>query len=162
MNKLYTGYGDKGYTETLKNKHISKCDVLMELMGTLDEFSSCLGVAKAHTNDEKLTIDIESLQKKLISIMSELAGGKISVTKDCVKVVEGMTDGYSGNFEGFVLSGANVVSAYLDLARCVVRRAERTAAKLLQQGRIREVTFVYLNRTSDLVYAMSRYAEKIN
>ena len=162
MSKLYTGCGDKGYTETLNNKHISKCDVLIELIGTLDEFSSCLGVAKAHLKDEKLICDIESLQKKLISIMGELAGGKISVTNECVKIVEEMADSYEGSFDGFSLPGKNPASAYLDLARCVVRRAERLAAKVLQQGRIREVTFVYLNRTSDLVYAMSRYAEKIN
>lgn len=162
MSKLYTGCGDRGYTETLKNKHISKCDALIELIGTLDEFSSCLGVAKVHIKEERLMSDIESLQKKLISIMGELAGGKISVTEECVKTVEKMTDGYEGDFDGFSLSGKNPASSYLDLARCVVRRAERSAAKVLQQGRIREVTFVYLNRTSDLVYAMSRYAEKIN
>ncbi len=162
MSRLYTGCGDKGYTETLNNKHISKSDALIELIGTLDEFSSCLGVAKVHTKDERLILDIGRLQKKLISIMSELAGGTISVTETCVKTVEEMTDGYASGFEGFSVSGSNPVSSYLDLARCVVRRAERFAAKVLQQGRMRNVTYVYLNRTSDLVYAMSRYAEKIN
>ena len=159
MTKLYTKNGDKGYTQTLNNKHISKCDVIIELIGTLDEFSSCLGVAKVHTKNDVLLRDIELLQKKLISIMGELAGGKISVTEECVKTVEEMTDCYSGKFEGFSLAGTNSSSAYLDLARCVVRRGERLAVKASQQGRIRAVTLAYLNRVSDLVYAMSRYAE---
>lgn len=159
MSGLYTGRGDKGYTETLNNKHISKSDALIELIGTLDEFSSCLGVAKVHTADSILIYDIELLQKKLISVMGELAGGKISVTAECVRTVEEMTDKYSGSFEGFSLPGKNPASAYLDLARCVLRRAERTAAKVSQQGRIRAVTLAYLNRASDLIYAMSRYAE---
>ena len=160
MDKLYTGNGDNGYTQTLNNKHISKSDVLIELIGTLDEFSSCLGVAKVHTEDKKLICDIELLQKKLISIMGELAGGKISVTDECIKAVEEMTDCYGGSFEGFSLPGNNPQSAFLDLARCVVRRAERLASKVMQQGRMRGITLVYLNRASDLVYTMSRYAEK--
>ncbi len=160
MTKLYTGCGDKGYTQTLNDNHISKCDALIELIGTLDEFSSCLGVAKIHIMDEKLLDDIERLQKKLVLIMGELAGGKICVSEECVKVVEKMTDSYKGEFDGFSIPGKNPASSYLDLARCVARRAERVAAKVLEQRRIREVTFIYLNRASDLVYAMSRYAEK--
>ncbi len=160
MDKLYTGNGDNGYTQTLQNRHISKSDVLIDLIGTLDEFSSCLGVAKVHTADKKLIDDIELLQKKLISIMGELAGGGISVTDECIKTVEKMTDSYGGAFEGFSIPGKNCAAAFLDLARCIVRRAERLAAKVLKQGRMRGITFVYLNRASDLVYAMSRYAEK--
>lgn len=160
MAMLYTGCGDKGYTDTLNTRRISKSDLLIELIGTLDEFSSCLGVAKVYSEEERLVGDIESLQKKLVSIMGELSGGKISVTDECVKTVERMTDGYGIEFSGFSVPGKNPCSAHLDLARCIVRRAERIATKLLQQGRVREVTYVYLNRTSDLVYAMSRYAEK--
>lgn len=159
MAKLYTGYGDKGYTQTINNKYIPKSDVLIEFLGTIDEFSSQLGAAKAHTSNEKIRTDIERIQKKMISVMGEVAGGNVSVTENCVKIVEGMTDSYVQGFEGFSLPGANAASAFLDIARCVIRRAERLAVKLGQQGRIRAVTLVYLNRLSDLVYAMSRYAE---
>ena len=75
MTKLYTKNGDKGYTQTLNNKHISECDVIIELIGTLDEFSSCLGVAKVHIKNDVLLRDIELLQKKLQKIFL-LALGK--------------------------------------------------------------------------------------
>ena len=158
---LYTGFGDKGYTQTLKNKHISKSDDLINLLGTIDEFSAALGVAKAETYDEKLKNDIEAVQKKMIEVMGELAGTKPSVTEECVKTVEKMTDAYSENgFSGFMLSGDNAVSANLNLARTVIRRAERIAVKLSMSGRVRSITLVYINRLSDLIYAMSEYAKK--
>ena len=157
---LYTGYGDRGYTQTIKNKRISKSDDLICLIGTIDEYSASLGLAKVYCRDEKLKEDLERVQKKLISIMGELSGGNTSVTEECVKTVEEMTDEYMPEkFEAFSLPGETTVSAYLDIARTVVRRAERIAAKVIQTGRIRPFTYIYLNRLSDMTYAMARYAE---
>ena len=158
-SKLYTGYGDRGYTQTVHNKHIAKSDDLIHLLGTLDEFTSSLGVAKAHLYDKALYSDIEAVQKKMVGLMGELAGGEPSVTEACVRAVEELTDKYRPRgFSGFTLPGKNLVSAQLDLARTVVRRAERIAAKLLPMGKIRGVTFTYLNRLSDLTYAFACYA----
>lgn len=157
---LYTRGGDKGYTKTLKNNHIPKSDDLINLLGTLDEFSSALGVAKVSGYDKELNKDIEAIQKKMIEIMGEIAGGKQSVSEDCVKVIEGMTDTYStGEFSGFTVGGENPVSANLNLARTIIRRGERIAVKLNMGGRVRAVTLAYLNRLSDLIYAMSEYAK---
>lgn len=161
MDKLYTGYGDSGYTQTLNNKHISKSDFVIELLGTIDEFTSVLGLAKAYSDDRDLISDIELIQKKLISIMGEISGGEQSVTDDCIAYVQGMCDKYYGTgIEEFILPGKNIVSAQLDVARCVIRRAERVAVKVMQTGRIRKTLLVYLNRLSDTIYAMARYAEK--
>lgn len=158
---LYTGFGDKGYTQTLKNKHIPKSDELINLLGTIDEFSAALGVAKAVSYDKELIKDIEEIQKKMIEVMGEIAGGKNSVAEECVKTVEKMTDSYAEEeFSGFTLSGDNAVSANLNLARTIIRRGERIVSKLSMGGRIRSVTLVYLNRLSDLVYAMAEYAKK--
>ena len=74
---LYTGNGDKGYTSTLKNKHIPKYDNLLELIGTIDEYSASLGLARAQCADDELCEDIKKVQKKLVSIMGELAGGEV-------------------------------------------------------------------------------------
>ncbi len=158
---LYTGFGDKGYTQTLKNKHIPKSDDLINLLGTIDEYSACLGVAKSGAYDKELIKDIEAIQKKLIDIMSEIAGGKPSVTEECVKTIEHMTDSYAKDgFSGFTLSGDNPVSANLNLARTIIRRGERIAVKLNMSGRLRSVTLVYLNRLSDLTYALAEYSKK--
>lgn len=162
-NKFYTGFGDKGYTRTIRNMRIPKSDSLIELLGTLDEFTSMLGAAKIYVKDKRLTEDIEAVQKKIIGINGEIAGGEVSVTQECVETVERMIDRYQaeiGEFKGFVLPGANHASAMLDVARTVCRRAERVAVKVGQFGRLRSVTLVYLNRLCDLLYAFARYAEK--
>lgn len=158
---LYTGYGDKGYTRTAKNNHVPKSDALIELIGTVDEYSAVLGLARAQCADEELCKDIKSVQKKLISIMGELAGGEISVTEECVNAVEGLCDKYyPEGFEGFTIPGETIVSAQLDIARTVIRRAERVASKLLTLNKIRTATYTYLNRLGDMTYAMSQYATK--
>lgn len=163
MDKLYTGAGDGGYTSTLSQRRISKTDIMIELLGSLDELSAALGVSKVHTHDKELVGDIEAVQKKLIGVMGELAGGEISVTQECPAAVEKMCDKYSAGFTGFTVSGENPVSAHLSLARTIARRAERAAVKASQLGRVRRETLVWLNRLSDLLYAMSQYAaEKKN
>lgn len=86
MAKLYTGNGDGGYTETLSDKHISKSDILIELIGTIDEASSALGVAKAHTADSVLFGDIDFLQRELMLLMGGLAGGCGGITEENVKI----------------------------------------------------------------------------
>lgn len=158
MDKLYTGAGDQGYTSTLSQRRISKTDIIIELLGSLDELSAALGVSKVHTRDKELAKDIEAVQKKLIGVMGELAGGEISVTKECPQAVERMCDKYSAGFGGFTVSGENPVSAHLSLARTIARRAERAAVKASQLGRVRREMLVWLNRLSDLLYAMSQYA----
>lgn len=158
---LYTKYGDKGYTKTLRSNHIQKSDALIELIGTVDEYSAVLGLARAQCADDELCSDIKRVQIKLIGVMGELSGGEPSVTEDCVGAVEQLCDKYyPGGFDGFTVSGETIVSAQLDIARTVVRRAERVAAKLLTLNKIRSVTYAYLNRLSDMTYAMSQYAAK--
>ena len=160
MDKVYTGAGDRGYTETLGQKHISKADILIELLGSLDELSASIGVAKSHTFDKMLKSDIDAIQKKLVGVMAEVAGGKTSVTPDCPKAVESMISKYGDKFEGFKNTDENPVSANLSLARAVCRRAERQAVKLNQQGRVKPLVLSWLNRISDLLYAMSQYASR--
>lgn len=159
MAKLYTRMGDDGFTETLDNKHIPKSDSLICLIGTLDEFSACLGVAKAYIEDGDMKNDVEDLQKMLIGIMGELSGGRTYADEKTVKGIEELTDKYSVEFHGFSIPGKNKPSAYLNLARCVIRRAERIAAKCIEKNQIQKNAYCCLNRLSDLMYAMSRYAE---
>lgn len=162
-SELYTKNGDRGYTSTVKSNHIPKYDSLIELIGTLDEYTSALGLARAQSADEELRSDIKKVQKKLISIMGELSGGEVSVSEECIKAVESLCDKYMPQgFSGFTIPGETIVSAQLDLARTIVRRAERVASKLLSVHKIRPLTYVYLNRLSDMTYAFASYAAEDN
>ena len=160
MAKLYTCKGDKGYTDLANGKRVLKDSVLIELIGTLDEASSVLGASKVFAKNEELGNDIEAIQKMTFSVMAELAGGKTSLTDETIKNVEDMTDKYSDGFSGFTFSGTNEASAFLDVARCVMRRAERIAVKAFRKKRITQAAMCWLNRISDLLYAMGRFAAK--
>lgn len=159
-NKIYTGCGDGGYTDTICQR-LLKDDILIELLGTLDEATSLLGLAKAQMENESMKEDIETLQKKLMFLMGEVAGTKRKIEDEDITCCEKLCDKYgTSEIKEFVLPGGNIISARLDVARTVIRRAERVAVRLFREKEINKKIIVYLNRLSDLVYLMARSCEK--
>lgn len=158
MARLYTCKGDLGYTDMANGKRVLKDNVMIEIIGTLDEFSSMLGVAKVHLDNEALILDIENLQNITLSVMAELSGYETAITDETVKNVEEMIDKYGIGFSGFTLPGKTKASAFLDVARTIVRRAERKAIKAFRKKKISKPLMCLLNRISDLAYAMGQYA----
>lgn len=164
-SKLYTGNGDKGYTRTTSNFRIAKSDSIIELLGTIDEFISALGVAKNAVSNEELIKDIELVQNRMKDINGEVSGGKQTVTKQCVAIVESMIDSYQSKigFSDFsYIPDKCAASASLYMARSVIRRAERIAAKAGQFGRLHSELLAYFNRLGDLIYCFAVYAENGN
>ena len=161
MAALYTGRGDGGFTDTITQRGISKADPLICLIGTIDEAAAALALAKASLRGGEIVADINRLLQLLSLLMGELAGGETAANAQLLSELERKTDGYKTEFDGFSVPGENLPSAHLNMARCIVRRAERIAAELLPQNRISPDMAAVLNRLSDLIYAMSRYAEKI-
>lgn len=160
MASLYTGRGDGGFTDTVTQHGISKADPLICLIGTIDEAAAALGLARACSCGD-IAADINRLLRLLSLLMGELAGGKTAANAQLLSELGRKTDLYKSEFDGFSVPGENLPSAHLNMARCIVRRAERIAAELLAQHRISPDMAAVLNRLSDLIYAMSRCAEKI-
>lgn len=159
-SKLYTGSGDKGYTKTQSSFRVSKSDSIIELIGTLEEFQASLAVADGFISDKELSDDISLVLDKVGGIIDEVGGGRQSVTKDCIKAVENMIDGYTAKIAGYGGNGhISKESAMLKSARAVVRRCERAAVKAGQFGRLKPELIAYLNRLSDLMLAFADYVE---
>lgn len=159
-SKLYTGSGDKGYTKTQSSFRVSKSDSIIELIGTLEELEASLEAAGCFVSDGGLNDDIKLVLDKIGGIIGEVGGGGQSVTKDCIRAVENMIDGYTAKIaenggNGHISKG----SAMLKTARTVARRCERTAVKAGQFGRLKPELLAYLNRLSDLMLVFSEYAE---
>ena len=155
---IYTKNGDAGLTDTIDRKNISKSDLLIELIGTIDELSSHLGLAKALLCGNMPAADIEKIQRKLSLLMGELAGGKALIATEDIQFLEKICDRYCPEFpRKFILPGENAVSAQLDISRTVARRAERIAVRSEINNKN---ILAYLNRLSDAIYAMARYSEK--
>ena len=172
--KIYTRKGDDGTTGLWYGGRVSKADGRPDAYGTLDEAASALGLARAVAKDDpELHADIVAIQTDLFIAGAELATapeaagrlepGVSKVTQDMVDRLEPMIDGYMDRVTlppKFVLPGGTELSARLDVARTAIRRAERRVVQLKLAGDLPDDTVLqYLNRVSDLVYAMARYAD---
>src|SRR5215467_14528455 len=170
MAKVTTGTGDSGYTSLLGEHRVPKYDSRPDTFGTVDEATSALGLARAATRDERAKEIILHMQKDLYVLMAELAtppenleavgmritGEQIHWLETTEKELQAAVDIPNK----FIIPGDTLDGAALDLARTIIRRAERMAVKLLHEGIIenKEVV-VYLNRLSDLVFIIARYIE---
>ncbi len=161
MTKLYTGCGDEGYTKKADGKEVSKSDICIKLVGTIDEASAILGVARAATKHQSLKEDIFLIQKNLISLMSEISGAGEYITQENINSLQGSCDKYCPKgLEKFLIPGENLSSAFLHYARTVARRAECIAAEEYHKSKINKNVLIYLNRLSDTLFAMASFAEK--
>ena len=173
---LYTGKGDGGTTKVLDSKErIPKSSALPEALGTLDELNSYLGLARANargTVDPVVALEAEELrtsallrdvQETLFIVQAEVAGadkrvaaGKVERMSAVVNAIEAIIP----PLKGFSIAGGTELSAVLDVARTLARRAERRLVAL-EEGGFRTLspdTKAYMNRLSSLLFALARLA----
>ncbi|HQY30573.1 MAG TPA: cob(I)yrinic acid a,c-diamide adenosyltransferase [Thermomicrobiales bacterium] len=168
MRKLYTRRGDFGETDLL-GERVSKDDPRIDLMGDLDETTSSLGFARSLIGPGRLADIVIEVQRDLYRVMADLAF--VSETRppgfetnaEWVTNIEAITDTLTAEIElprAFVLPGETQPSAALDVARTVVRRAERHAVYLYRAEVITNEHIVsYLNRLSSLLFILARHVE---
>jgi cob(I)alamin adenosyltransferase len=170
MAKVTTGTGDTGYTGLLGSERVAKYDPRPDTFGTVDEATSALGLARAMTQDAKVKKIIFDIQNELYHLMAELATTPenyeqmgFRMTAEHVQRLEQVEEALKQEVEipnKFIIPGDTPDGAALDLARTIIRRAERMAVKLLHDGVIENGEVVrYLNRLSDLVFIIARYIE---
>jgi len=170
MAKVTTGTGDTGYTGLLGSERVAKYDPRPDTFGTVDEATSALGLARAMTQDAKVKKIIFDIQNDLYYLMAELAATPenyeqmgFRMTTEHVQRLEQVEEALKQEVEipnKFIIPGDTPDGAALDLARSIIRRAERMAVKLLHDGVIENGEVVrYLNRLSDLVFIIARYIE---
>ncbi len=170
MAKVTTGTGDDGYTGLLGNQRVAKYDSRPDTFGVVDEATSFLGLARAQIANQEYNAFILHTQKDLYTLMAELATlpenlDKIGVriTTDHVKWLEDKEEYLKHQVEipnKFIIPGGTVEGAALDVARTVIRRAERMAVKLYHDGQIVNPELLrYLNRLSDFIFILARVIE---
>ena len=173
--KIYTRKGDDGTTGLWYGGRVPKSDGRPDAYGTLDEAASQLGLARTVAKDDAgLHADLVAIQTDLFICGAELATapeaagrlepGVSKVTQEMVDRLEPLIDHYMDQVTlppKFVIPGGSELSARLDVARTIVRRAERRVVELKTEGDLPDDTILhYLNRASDAVYAMARYADE--
>lgn len=178
LNRIYTKAGDGGETRLVGGQKVPKDSLRIEAYGTVDELSSCLGLARTALatppvppGAAELATVVGRIQNELFNLGSDLA----TLTEDRhprqpviearhVTALERDMDGWNADLpelRSFVLPGGGAVAAYLHLARTVCRRAERLLVRLRREESISEQAVPYLNRLSDALFVMSRHASRL-
>jgi cob(I)alamin adenosyltransferase len=175
VTRIYTRKGDDGTTSLWYGGRVAKTDPRTEAYGAIDEAGAALGVARSLCGPDggELAADILRLQRELFVAGAELATapdaegrlqeGVSRIDDEMVDALEPVIDGYMDRVDlppKFVIAGGTTLSAQLDVARTVIRRAERRVVALRESDQLAsDAVLRYLNRASDLVFAMARFAD---
>lgn len=175
MGKIYTRTGDKGQTGLYGGKRIAKNSLRIEVIGTIDELNSAIGVALSEVRSQKSVVRSEllNIQGDLFEIGAVLAtptkgrpkekrvheeftmhlGKRVA---DFEKLIDALTEKLPP-IVSFILPGGRVAGASLHLARSISRRAERAVVAFSQKEFVYKEIMIYMNRLSDLLFTMARF-----
>ena len=168
--KVYTRTGDDGTTGLLHGGRVPKDDLRTEAYGTTDEAVSALGMARAALEPGEWHDAVLAVQRDLFVVGAQLATradawGRLTdavsrATPEMVRRLETAIDALIERQplpQEFVVPGGSQAGAALDLARTIVRRAERQAVHLRRNGGLPDPTpLVFLNRLSDYLFVLAR------
>ena len=166
--KIYTKTGDRGETSLMGGSRVPKDSLRIDAYGVIDELNAHLGLIRSARPDQKLDSILEMLQNALLVLGADLAAprdkGNAKVPRigssdvDLVEKAIDELDGVLKPLKSFILPGGTPVASESHFARTVCRRAERAVVKLAREENIGDEPVVFLNRLSDLLFVMARYA----
>jgi cob(I)alamin adenosyltransferase len=164
--KLYTKRGDDGSTDLFGGTRVAKDDLRVTAYGEIDETNAAVGSAAAVCADERIAEQLHQIQADLFVLGAELATPPprtpdCSVGEEDVQRLEEWIDAACEQvppLRNFILPGGTASAAALHVARAVCRRAERAVVKLSHQQSSSPWPLIYLNRLSDLLFALARLA----
>lgn len=160
---IYTKNGDKGTTDLVRTKNVSKSDDRIGLVGTIDELTSHIGVVKTLLTDGETIRMLEKIQETLITVMAGVAdpyNREYHINDDKTQLLEEEIDRMEGLFDRpkkFILPGGTRLSAETDVARTVARRAERALASVGVKFGADTGAKKYMNRLADYLYVLARW-----
>ena len=168
LDKIYTKGGDKGLTSLGNGERVEKYNLRVNTYGEIDEANALIGISILYSS--KKTVErLKVIQNDLFDIGGDLCvpdtskKKKLRVSEEQIEYLEREIDEMNKNLEAlssFVLPGGTKGSAYLHLARCVVRRSERSISLLANKECISEIIIKYINRLSDFLFVASRYENR--
>lgn len=170
--RIYTRRGDDGTTGLYHGGRVPKDAVGPEAYGTVDEAVSALGLARAAATGA-VAEAVLAVQRELFAVGAELAtdpGNRDKLEDGVSRVDQSMVDGLEARIDAiveeralpaeFVVPGEDPVAAALDLARSIVRRAERRSVTWVREEGVEDsLVVVYLNRLADYLYTLARSVE---
>ena len=169
---FYTRTGDKGTTGIIGDERVLKSDLRIEAIGSVDEANAALGFFRSLMDStDSLCETILSIQKKLYFVMSDLASQNaederfVRISNEDIDWLESEINRYQENLvipREFIVPGDHPLGAMLEMARAIVRRAERSIIRYYQMEPDRNPELVkFLNRLSSFCYVAEIYVLQI-
>lgn len=163
LNKIYTRTGDGGDTSLVDGRRVAKHSRRPAAFGEVDEANSVIGLARLHTSDDADEM-LGRIQNDLFDLGADLATPEgdspaLRITGDQVTRLETEIDDMNSSLKplkSFILPGGTEASAWLHLARTVVRRAERRMTELATEEVVNDTAMKYVNRLSDHLFVLAR------
>ena len=180
ISKVYTKTGDRGHTQLVGGKKISKSDLRICSYGEIDELNSYVGGCRQMIIDSKVENDdlhrisdiLYRVQNELFNVGNMLATldedikkGMPQVEKSHIDNLEKDIDYFNSNLpalKSFVLPGGSQTNVWFHITRTLCRKCERTVVALSKKEKIDDVIIKYLNRLSDALFVWSRWINFIN
>lgn len=172
--KIYTKTGDKGETGLFGGGRVPKDHPRVSAYGEVDELNSFLGLARAVEPISRIDDLLLTIQRDLLAVGALLATpnpakmrehlAKAHIDEKRIRELERAIDEAERDLEplkAFIIPGGTQKAATLHVCRTVCRRAERAVVTMEESEAIPELTIVYLNRLSDLLFTLARLASKI-
>ncbi len=166
LTKITTKQGDKGMTMLGNGQMVVKSHQRINAYGTIDEVGASIGVAISYIDDENIINLLQDIQQHLFNVGSVLCRphdedkpARNPITHDNITFLDNAIETYNQNLaplNSFILSGGTKASAYLHLARTMMRRAEREVNLLSLSEYVPENLVIYINRLSDLLFILAR------
>jgi cob(I)alamin adenosyltransferase len=167
MTRFYTRTGDDGFTGLLGEGRVPKYHPRMEAVGTIDEATAALGIVRASCWASSTAELLLAVQRDLYNVMAEISATHEAATRfrvidgERVAWLEEQIDELSTGLEipsDFILPGDSPTGAAIDLARTIIRRAERQVTRLSHSGDIDNPELLrYLNRLSSLCFVLELF-----
>jgi cob(I)alamin adenosyltransferase len=168
--KIYTKTGDQGDTSLFGGQRVPKDALRIEAYGTVDELNSVIGIVLAEVPEGDIARILTQVQNQLFDLGADLATPRSMTRKNIKRIdrrdsasLEKSIDAIELRLKplrSFILPGGSPVAARLHFARTVCRRAERVVVRLSRNEDIGEGMTMYLNRLSDLLFVLARYANR--
>lgn len=163
--KIYTKTGDLGQTSLYNGTRVSKADLRLDAIGTIDELNSHLGLLRDQPINASRQNNFQRIQENLFVIGALLASEKKAkkvpdLPTDSVEWLETEIDTMEEelpSMQFFILPGGHTTVSQAHVTRCVCRRAERQVVRLSEQTQIDPLLLRYLNRLSDYLFVLARY-----
>lgn len=172
--KIYTRTGDAGSTSLVGGKRVRKDSVRLDAYGTVDELNSFLGLLLASDGlDADAETTLRMVQNRLFNVgaylatdnsdnpMAEPAGLGHKEIGELERQIDLMTDRLP-QLRAFILPGGCGAAAMANVCRAVCRRAERRVIALTQEARVDDIVIRFLNRLSDYLFTLGRYANHLS